>query len=85
MNYFPMSRLLLALTTLLAVLILTGCATGPSERRIELVNVVRDAAGAVVEGDPGHTAEVVDLWTFARNTRSRDPNWLLVATGAPQH
>ncbi|MCC7271482.1 MAG: Tim44 domain-containing protein [Alphaproteobacteria bacterium] len=49
------------------------------------INVVRDAAGTVVEGDPGRTTEVVDLWTFARNTRSRDPNWLLVATGAPQH
>ncbi|MGE0718132.1 MAG: Tim44/TimA family putative adaptor protein [Alphaproteobacteria bacterium] len=50
----------------------------------EQINVVRDGAGNVVEGDPARTAEVVDLWTFARNTRSRDPNWLLVATGAPQ-
>jgi predicted lipid-binding transport protein (Tim44 family) len=25
-------------------------------------------------------AQVTDIWTFARNTRSRDPNWTLVAT-----
>jgi len=24
---------------------------------------------------------VTDIWTFARNTQSRDPNWTLVATG----
>jgi predicted lipid-binding transport protein (Tim44 family) len=27
-------------------------------------------------------AEVKDVWTFARDTRSRDPNWKLVATEA---
>jgi predicted lipid-binding transport protein (Tim44 family) len=48
------------------------------------INVVKDADGRVVEGDPNQTAELVDVWTFARNTRSRDPNWLLVATETPQ-
>lgn len=47
-------------------------------------NVVRDAAGKVLDGEPGQTMELVDLWTFARDTRSRDPNWLLVATATPQ-
>jgi predicted lipid-binding transport protein (Tim44 family) len=46
----------------------------------EQINVTRDAGGAVVEGDPQQIAAVTDVWTFARNTRSRDPNWLLVAT-----
>jgi predicted lipid-binding transport protein (Tim44 family) len=44
------------------------------------VIVVRNAAGAVVEGDPDKTVQLIDLWTFARDPRSRDPNWLLVAT-----
>jgi predicted lipid-binding transport protein (Tim44 family) len=47
----------------------------------EQINVTRDAAGEVVDGDPGGVATVTDIWTFARNTRSRDPNWTLVATG----
>jgi predicted lipid-binding transport protein (Tim44 family) len=47
------------------------------------INVTRDANGAVIEGDPQQIAGVTDVWTFSRNTRSRDPNWLLVATSEP--
>ncbi|MBI2235891.1 MAG: Tim44 domain-containing protein [Magnetospirillum sp.] len=49
----------------------------------EQVNVVRDAHGEIVEGDPTHVAEVVDEWSFRRDTRARDPNWALVATRTP--
>ncbi|HTH97708.1 MAG TPA: Tim44/TimA family putative adaptor protein [Stellaceae bacterium] len=41
---------------------------------------LRDQAGQVVEGDPDHPADRTDIWTFARNTRSSDPNWMLAAT-----
>lgn len=47
----------------------------------EQINVTRDAAGEVVDGDPKAIAEVVDLWTFERDTRARDPNWELAETG----
>ena len=50
----------------------------------EQVNVTRDEAGGVIEGDPNRVATVTDLWTFSRNTRSGNPNWLLVATASPQ-
>lgn len=46
----------------------------------EQVNVVRDADDKVVEGDPNRVNKVVDVWSFARDLRSRDPNWMLVAT-----
>ena len=49
----------------------------------EQSNVTRDAAGAVISGDPTQVIAITDLWTFARNTTSRDPNWLLVATDTP--
>ena len=42
--------------------------------------LVRNAAGAVVEGNPDQSVRLTDLWTFARDLRSADPNWLLVAT-----
>lgn len=42
------------------------------------VNVVRDRNGAIVDGDPKALVENTDVWTFARNLRSRDPNWALV-------
>jgi predicted lipid-binding transport protein (Tim44 family) len=47
------------------------------------INVTRDASGKVVEGDPSVVASVTDLWTFSRSTRSRDPNWMLIATRSP--
>ncbi len=49
----------------------------------EQVNVTRDAKGEIVDGDPAQVSEVVDIWTFARDTRARDPNWVLVATRTP--
>jgi predicted lipid-binding transport protein (Tim44 family) len=49
----------------------------------EQVNVVRDGDGEIVEGDPSHVTKITDIWTFARNTRSRDPDWTLVATRSP--
>ena len=48
----------------------------------QLISVTRGRDGSVVEGDPQKVAEVTDVWTFAREIRSSDPNWKLVATDA---
>jgi len=48
------------------------------------INITRDAGGQVVAGDPDRSEEVVDLWTFERDTRSDDPNWELVETRTPE-
>jgi predicted lipid-binding transport protein (Tim44 family) len=45
-----------------------------------LISVTRDAEGDVVEGDPKKVREVTDIWTFAREVASKNPNWKLVAT-----
>ncbi len=50
----------------------------------EQINVTRDAEGRTVDGDATQVATITDIWTFSRNTRTRDPNWLLVATAAQQ-
>ena len=47
------------------------------------INVLRDAEGNVLEGDPTTAVEVIDLWTFERDTASSDPNWVLVETRTP--
>jgi len=44
------------------------------------INVIRAHDGSIVDGDPDHPIEKTDFWTFARDTRSTDPNWALVAT-----
>ncbi len=49
----------------------------------ELISATRDREGTVVAGDPKRIKEVIDIWTFARDVTSRDPNWKLVATQAP--
>jgi predicted lipid-binding transport protein (Tim44 family) len=48
----------------------------------QLVSVTLDSDGEVVEGDPKKVREVTDIWTFSRDTGSRNPNWKLVATEA---
>lgn len=47
------------------------------------INVTRDANGAVVEGDADTAIEKTDYWTFSRPVRTRNPNWILVATHSP--
>jgi len=48
----------------------------------EQSNVERDREGTIVEGDPAEVVEASDVWTFARDLQSRDPNWLLEETDA---
>jgi predicted lipid-binding transport protein (Tim44 family) len=46
----------------------------------KLISATHDKTGAVIDGDPVHVGDVTDIWTFARDINSRDPNWKLVAT-----
>jgi predicted lipid-binding transport protein (Tim44 family) len=48
----------------------------------QLVTVTRNKEGAAIEGSPDKVTEVIDIWTFARDVASRDPNWKLVRTEA---
>jgi predicted lipid-binding transport protein (Tim44 family) len=50
----------------------------------DLVTAVRDRAGNVVEGDVKAVRQVTDVWTFARDVSSPNPNWRLVATDSPE-
>tara|TARA_B100000676_G_scaffold311318_1_gene380773 strand:- start:30 stop:707 length:678 start_codon:yes stop_codon:yes gene_type:complete len=49
----------------------------------EQVNVTRNEDGSVAEGDPSAVLRITDIWTFARDVNSSDPNWALVATRSP--
>jgi len=48
----------------------------------QMISVTRDKAGTIVDGNPDRVADITDVWTFARDTTSRDPNWKLVGTGS---
>jgi predicted lipid-binding transport protein (Tim44 family) len=45
------------------------------------INILRGHDGSIVDGDPEKPVEKTDFWSFTRDTRSPDPNWVLVATG----
>ncbi|MDE0942499.1 MAG: Tim44/TimA family putative adaptor protein [Alphaproteobacteria bacterium] len=46
----------------------------------EMVAVTRDEDGEMLSDQLNGTHEVTDIWTFARDTRNRDPNWQLIET-----
>jgi len=46
----------------------------------QYISVTRDTDGTVVEGDAKTVQDVTDVWTFQRDVRASDPNWVLVAT-----
>jgi predicted lipid-binding transport protein (Tim44 family) len=48
----------------------------------QMISVTRDKAGTIVDGNPDKVADITDVWTFARDITSRDPNWKLVGTGS---
>ncbi|QBR71226.1 calcium-binding protein [Beijerinckiaceae bacterium] len=48
----------------------------------QIITATRDQAGTVIDGSPDKVVQVNDVWTFARDTGSRDPNWKLAATEA---
>lgn len=50
----------------------------------EQINALKDKSGAVIDGDPAKVERVVDVWTFMRDVRAKDPNWSLVETLTPE-
>jgi predicted lipid-binding transport protein (Tim44 family) len=48
----------------------------------QLVSSTRDRNSNVIDGSADKVTSVTDVWTFARDMSSRDPNWKLVATEA---
>jgi predicted lipid-binding transport protein (Tim44 family) len=54
--------------------------------KVEIVSeqqqILRDASGTVIEGDPDKINEVRDIWSFRRTLGSTAPTWRLIATQA---
>ncbi|MGH7249153.1 MAG: Tim44/TimA family putative adaptor protein, partial [Pseudomonadota bacterium] len=50
----------------------------------KLVSATRDRSGAVINGNAEKVTDVTDMWTFARDVSSRDPNWKVAATETGQ-
>jgi len=46
----------------------------------DIAAVTRNSDGQVVAGSLSDAVQTRDLWSFRRDTSSRDPNWLLIET-----
>lgn len=42
--------------------------------------VIRDAENHILSGNPDRVTELKDVWTFGRDTGSKDPTWLVFET-----
>ncbi len=42
--------------------------------------VIRDKDGVVLSGHPDLVTEMVDVWTFGRSLKAKDPRWLIFET-----
>ncbi len=50
----------------------------------KLISVTKDKDGKVVDGDSAKVRSMTDIWTFARDLTSPNPNWKVVATEAAE-
>lgn len=46
----------------------------------KLITATHDGTGKLVDGSPDQVVDMNDVWSFARDTNAKDPNWKLVAT-----
>ena len=46
----------------------------------EQINLLKDAAGHIIEGDENFVQKITDVWTFERLFNAKNKNWTLVST-----
>ena len=46
----------------------------------ELITCVKDKDKKIISGDPEKVKKVYDTWKFSKDSRTTNPNWLLVDT-----
>ena len=46
----------------------------------EVITCIKDNDKKVITGDPEKNKKIYDTWVFSKDTRSNNPNWLLVDT-----
>ena len=48
----------------------------------EIISCIKDKENKVISGDPEKIKKVHDVWKFSKDSRSNNPNWLLIDTQA---
>ena len=48
----------------------------------EIITCIKDKENKIISGDPEKVKKVNDVWKFSKDSRSTNPNWLLIDTQA---
>ena len=48
----------------------------------EIISCIKDKENKIISGDPAKVKKVNDIWKFSKDSRSTNPNWLLIDTQA---
>ena len=48
----------------------------------EIISCIKDKENKVISGDPEKVKKVNDVWKFSKDSRSTNPNWILIDTQA---
>ena len=48
----------------------------------EIISCIKDKENKIISGDPEKVKKVHDVWKFSKDSRSKNPNWLLIDTEA---
>ncbi len=48
----------------------------------EIISCIKDKENKIISGDPEKVKKVHDVWKFSKDSRSNNPNWLLIDTQA---
>jgi len=48
----------------------------------EIISCIKDKENKIISGDPKKVKKVNDSWKFSKDSRSTNPNWLLIDTQA---
>ena len=43
----------------------------------EQVQVTKNSNDEVIDGDNNQILQIKEIWTFSKNLKSKDPNWIL--------
>ena len=46
----------------------------------EIISSIKDKDKKIISGEPDKIKKVHDTWKFSRDSRSKNPNWLLIDT-----
>ncbi len=48
----------------------------------EIISCIKDKENKIISGDPEKVKKVNDIWKFSKDSRSTNPNWILIDTQA---